>query len=139
MTAGRGKTLRRISDGNIAGKEVYLGMAYWIDGKKLDNPVAEQSEDYEEIDEPVVTEDSPFVAEPGEVIAEAEVEASSAIPEECVSGDELCTEATDAVVEGAYDKKRYEKITITAADFIEMKQKVDRLFEQIEAMNGDKQ
>ena len=48
-----GKVFRRISDGFIFGKEIHLGYTYYIDGKKLEEPLLELPEHFEEIDEPV--------------------------------------------------------------------------------------
>ena len=58
IKASAGKNLRRISDGWIAGEEVYLGMTYYLHGKKLDGPLLELPEHYEEIDVPVDKEKS---------------------------------------------------------------------------------
>lgn len=52
LKSSEGKILRRISDGLIAGTEVYLGYTYYIGGVKLDEPKLEVPEDYEEIDIP---------------------------------------------------------------------------------------
>lgn len=51
--ADRGKVFRRTSDGFIFGNELYLGYAYYIDGIKLDTPIEEQIEDFEEIDDEI--------------------------------------------------------------------------------------
>lgn len=56
MIADEGKVLRRISDGWVAGKEIYLGYAYQIEGKRLEEPFLELPEHYEEIDAPVEDE-----------------------------------------------------------------------------------
>ena len=54
VTAAEGKTLRRISDGEMIGGEIYLGLRYRdINGNILDKPYLEKPEDFEEIDEPV--------------------------------------------------------------------------------------
>lgn len=53
IKASEGKVFRRISDGFIFGKEINLGYAYYIGGKKLDEPLLEVPEHFEEIDEPV--------------------------------------------------------------------------------------
>ena len=39
ITADEGKVFRRIFDGQIFGKEVYLGYTHYVGGKKLDPPV----------------------------------------------------------------------------------------------------
>lgn len=53
IKAREGKVFRRISDSFIFGKEISLGYAYYINGKKLDNPLLELPEHFEEIDEEV--------------------------------------------------------------------------------------
>ena len=53
IKASEGKVFRRISDGFIFGKEINLGYTYYIDGKKLDEPLLELPEHFEEIDEPI--------------------------------------------------------------------------------------
>lgn len=52
LKAGEGKVLRRKSDGWIAGHEIYLGYTYYLNGRKLDEPLLELPEHYEEIDAP---------------------------------------------------------------------------------------
>ena len=41
IKASEGKVFRRISDGFIFGREIYLGYMYYIGGKKLDEPIRE--------------------------------------------------------------------------------------------------
>ena len=53
IKASEGKVFRRISDSFIFGKEISLGYTYYINGKKLDKPLLELPEHFEEIDEPV--------------------------------------------------------------------------------------
>lgn len=50
LIASEGKLLRRISDGWVAGKEIYLGYAYYLGGEKLEEPLWELPEHYEEVD-----------------------------------------------------------------------------------------
>ena len=52
MTATEGKVLRRISDGWIAGSEIYLGYTHYLNSRKLVEPLLELPEHYEEIDMP---------------------------------------------------------------------------------------
>lgn len=52
ILADEGKVLRRMSDGWIAGSEIYLGYAYQINGEVLNKPLLELPEHYEEIDDP---------------------------------------------------------------------------------------
>ena len=54
IKASEGKVFRRISDGFIFGREIYLGYMYYIGGKKLDEPLMARPEHFEEIDEPVM-------------------------------------------------------------------------------------
>lgn len=58
ITAEEGKVFRRISDQIIFGKEIYLGYTYYLNGEKLEVPLWELPEHYEEIDE-VILEDTP--------------------------------------------------------------------------------
>ena len=51
IIADAGKVLRRIADGFIYGREIYLGYSYYINGVKLDEPHLDTSEDFEEIDD----------------------------------------------------------------------------------------
>ena len=55
------KVLRRLSDGWIAGSEIYLGYTYRVGGEPLDIPLLELPEHYEEIDAPVP--DEPVIEE----------------------------------------------------------------------------
>ena len=50
IIADEGKTFRRISDQMIFDNEIYLGKAWYIGGKKLDEPIDELPEHFEEID-----------------------------------------------------------------------------------------
>ncbi len=52
ITAEEGKVLRRISDGQLFGNEIYLGYTYYLSGEKLEEPLLELPEHYEEIDDP---------------------------------------------------------------------------------------
>lgn len=54
IKASEGKVFRRISDGFIFGKEINLGYTHYIGGEKLEKPLLELPEHFEEIDEPVV-------------------------------------------------------------------------------------
>ena len=53
IKASEGKVFRRISDGFIFGKEIHLGYTHYLDGKKLEEPLLELPEHFEEIDEPI--------------------------------------------------------------------------------------
>lgn len=52
LRASEGKVLRRLSDGWIAGQEIYLGYTYYLNGIKLVEPLLELPEHYEEVDIP---------------------------------------------------------------------------------------
>lgn len=52
IRAEQGKLFRRISDGKIFGSEIYLGYTYYLHGERLENPIFELPEHYEEIDIP---------------------------------------------------------------------------------------
>lgn len=65
ITAEEGKVLRRISDSQLFGNEIYLGYTYYIAGEKLEEPLLELPEHYEEIDDPaeetiLIDEDTPL-------------------------------------------------------------------------------
>ena len=51
LIASEGKVFKRIEDGVIMGKEIYLGNTYYLDDEELETPVAEVANDYEEVDE----------------------------------------------------------------------------------------
>lgn len=51
IKASEGKVFRRISDGAIFGNEITLGYTYYIGGEKLDIPLWEIPEHFEEIEE----------------------------------------------------------------------------------------
>lgn len=54
IKASEGKVFRRISDGFIFGKEIHLGYTHYLGGEKLEEPLLELPEHFEEIDEPVM-------------------------------------------------------------------------------------
>ena len=54
IKASEGKVFRRISDGFVFGNEINLGYTYYLNGKKLDEPLLELPEHFEEIDEPTI-------------------------------------------------------------------------------------
>lgn len=53
ITAEIGKVFRRISDGLLCGKEIYLGYTYRINDILLKEPLLELPEHFEEIDDPM--------------------------------------------------------------------------------------
>ena len=54
IKASEGKVFRRKSNGFIFGKEINLGYTHYIGGEKLEEPLLELPEHFEEIDEPVM-------------------------------------------------------------------------------------
>ena len=52
IIAREGKVFRRISDGYVYGNIIYLGYTYYLGGEKLEKPLLEIPEHFEEIDEP---------------------------------------------------------------------------------------
>ena len=52
LTAEEGKVFKRISDEQIFGEEIWLGKAYAIGGVKLEKPMQELPEHFEEIPMP---------------------------------------------------------------------------------------
>ena len=78
ILAEEGKVLRRISDGQLFGNEIYLGYTYYLSGEKLEEPLLELPEHYEEIDDPadeetiLIDEDTPLEDEVTD-IEEAEI------------------------------------------------------------------
>ena len=54
IKASEGKVFRRISDGFIFGKEMNLGYTHYIGGEKLEEPLLELPEHFEEIDESIM-------------------------------------------------------------------------------------
>lgn len=49
IKAEEGKVLRRKSDGFVFGPEISLGYTYYLNGKKLEEPLLELPEHFEEI------------------------------------------------------------------------------------------
>ena len=54
IKASEGKVFRRISDGFIFGNEINLGYTHYLNGKKLEEPLLELPEHFEEIDESIM-------------------------------------------------------------------------------------
>ena len=54
IKASEGKVFRRISDRFIFGKEINLGYTYYIGGQKLEEPLLELPEHFEEINESIM-------------------------------------------------------------------------------------
>ena len=53
IKAQEGKVFRRIADGMVFGNKMTLGYTHYLGGEKLDTPLWELPEHYEEIDAPV--------------------------------------------------------------------------------------
>ena len=85
LIAEEGKVLRLISDGWIAGTEIFLGYTYYIGGELLAEPLFELPEHYEEIDEldTVADEDFDTVVPESAVMLLSETEPDEVpVPEE---------------------------------------------------------
>lgn len=50
IKADEGKVFRRISDGVIFGNEITLGYTYYLNGEKLEEPLWELPEHFEQVD-----------------------------------------------------------------------------------------
>ena len=57
IIAAEGKWLKRKSDGKLFGKLVTLGYTYYLGGKRLEEPLLELPEHYEEMDLPPMSEE----------------------------------------------------------------------------------
>lgn len=57
IKAEPGKCFRRKIDGVVFGDEIYLGTTYYLDGIKLEKPIQERPDDFEEIDIEVQAEE----------------------------------------------------------------------------------
>ena len=51
ITAEEGMVLRRISDQQLFGTEIYLGFTHYLNGKLLEEPLYELPEHYEEVED----------------------------------------------------------------------------------------
>ncbi len=54
LIASEGKVFKRIEDGVIMGKEIYLGKSYYLDGEALETPIDEVETDFEQVDEDTI-------------------------------------------------------------------------------------
>lgn len=59
IKAQEGKVFRRIADQVVFSNEIDLGYTFYIENKKLDEPLLELPEHFEEIDDPNI--DNPFI------------------------------------------------------------------------------
>ena len=105
IIAEDGKLLRRISDGLEVGKEIYLGYTYYIGGKKLETPLLEKAEDYEEIDDetPLFDENDSMSESPSN--EDDFIEDATIVEEESTGQTENSTTARPTVAD-YYDLKR---------------------------------
>ncbi len=110
IIAEDGKLLRRISDGLEVGKEIYLGYTHYIDGKKLETPLLEKAEDYEEIDD-----ETPLFDE------------NDSMSESPSNEDDFIEDAT--IVEEEFTEQTETSTTArpTVADYYDLKRQVDQL------------
>ena len=91
--------LRRISDGSIAGREIWLGYTYYLNGEELSTPFEELPEHYEEVDAPeeygtpegdavLLDEEHPMVVEAERVTEDGRPEgAATSVPKVITVGD----------------------------------------------------
>lgn len=63
ITAEPGMVFKRKSDGMIYGNEIFLGYTYYIGGVKLDEPLLELPEHFEEVEEPQIEEYIEYIPE----------------------------------------------------------------------------
>ena len=63
LIASEGKVFRRIEDGVIMGKEIYLGKTYYLDDEELQTPIEEKESDFEQVDENTIEVDKDTIAE----------------------------------------------------------------------------
>ena len=63
IIASEGKWLKRKSDGKLFGKRVTLGYTYYLGGKRLEEPLLELPEHYEDADLPPMTEEERMMYE----------------------------------------------------------------------------
>lgn len=108
IIAEDGKLLRRISDGLEVGKEIHLGYTYYIGGKKLETPLLEKAEDYEEIDD-----ETPLFED---VLEDEDIRQSS---DEGVEDAVIVEEETNNTVQ--------ETTKVTVADYYNLKREVEEL------------
>lgn len=57
IKADPGKCFKRKIDGVVFGDEIYLGITYYLDGIRLQEPIQETPDNFEEIDIEVETEE----------------------------------------------------------------------------------
>lgn len=103
LIADEGKVLKRISDGWIAGREIYLGVAFYMYGAKLKKPIQELPEHYTEVDEG----DDITVITPEEPI-EATQEEIEKLPEE--------------------EKTNEDNLKVTYSDYKKLEEKVNEMY-----------
>lgn len=63
IIASEGKWLKRKSDGKLFGERVALGYTYYLGGKRLEEPLLELPEHYEDADLPPMSEEERMMYE----------------------------------------------------------------------------
>lgn len=108
IIAEDGKMFRRISDGQIFGREIFLGYTYYIGGQPLSDPLFELPEHFEEIDE-IITDETVLLNTVSELI-ENEV-------------------LTDDTTESVQAEVRLKKVTLS--DYRELENKVNQMMNML--------
>lgn len=128
LIAEDGKVLRRISDESIAGREIWLGYTYYLNGEKLPTPFEELPEHYEEVDAP-------------EEVVEVRPEEYETPEGDAVLLDEEHPMVVEA--EGVTEDGRPEGAAtsapkvITVGDVAKMQEEIERLKEVIKQLTMD--
>ncbi len=116
ITAAEGKVLIRKSDQQLFGSQITLGKRFYENGKILETPVVETPDDYEEIDEPLITDFEPLALDIDSVIVEVMAE------EEEKPVENKSQEESDPVA-----REEKPKIVITGQDIIDMQDKLKKI------------
>lgn len=111
IAAEEGKVFRRISDQVIFGNEIYLGYTYYLAGEKLEEPLLELPEHFEEIDDPQINET---------VLLDENI----ILDEDYINEDIALLELEEVTEVTVSEPKRQ----ITIADYLELERKVNELF-----------
>lgn len=115
IIAGEGKVFRRISDGVILGKEIYLGYAYYINGRTLSEPLLELPAHYEEINDP---------ADEETVILDVNTALINDADEHSIDGMSVLSGEKES--EGICEKR-----VVTLADYKSLERKVEQLIQML--------
>lgn len=125
LIAEDGKVLRRISDESIAGREIWLGYTYYLNGEKLSTPFEELPEHYEEVDAPeevVEVRPEEYETPEGDVVLLDE-EHPMVVESETVTEDGRPEGAATSVPK-----------VITVGDVAKMQEEIERLKEVIKQL-----